>query len=328
MTNLQAYRPYWHPIALAADVTEVPRRFTLLGENLVAWRSHGQAVVMKDLCIHRGSALSLGTVREGTIECAYHGWRYDGAGKCVSIPSLPAGKPIPAKAAAITYEAREYAGLIWTALAPAVAPFPHWPQGCEYDNPALRSHVVDQYYWEVGAGRAIENFLDVAHFPFIHENTLGTRDDTVVHEHDIDRGEFGISYTYLQEEPADLNTGVGEKVELEYHYKVPLTAHLKRSNPHGEWTCVSLLASPTTPTTSTLFVTCTRNFALEPEADAGLSEFIGTVMNQDKAIVQSVRPEEIPVELSEELHLKVPDAAGLLLRRYLAKVEGSDTRVA
>lgn len=325
MTNLDAYRAYWHPIATSTEVVDKPQRFTLLEENLVAYRVDGDAVVMRDLCIHRGSALSLGNVVDGKLECAYHGWQYDKTGKCVRIPALPEDRPIPAKAHAINYQVREYAGLVWVALSDPIAPFPDWPEGCGYDDPGLRGHVVDRYYWEVGAGRAIENFLDVAHFPFVHENTLGVREDTLVRDHDIARDDYGLSFVYMQEEPADPNTGEGELVELAYHYRMPLTAHLKRTNPHGQWTVISLLASPTTATTSDLFVTCVRNFDLDPSADEGLSEFIGMVMNQDKAVVQSVRPEQIPVDLREELHIKVPDAAGMLLRRYLGKVEGIDT---
>jgi len=52
------------------------------------------------------------------------------------------------------------------------------------------------------------------------------------------------------------------------------------------------------------------------------------VMGQDKAVVESVRPEEIPVDLREELHIKVPDAAGLILRRILGRIEGSAAPVA
>ena len=45
--------------------------------------------MLKDLCIHRGAALSLGWAREGRIVCPYHGWEYDRSGACVRIPSLP-----------------------------------------------------------------------------------------------------------------------------------------------------------------------------------------------------------------------------------------------
>ncbi|MFE4194351.1 Rieske 2Fe-2S domain-containing protein [Paenarthrobacter sp. NPDC056912] len=325
MTDIAAYRAYWHPIATSMEVNEKPQRFTLLGEHLVAYRVDGDAVVMRDLCIHRGAALSVGNVVDGNIECAYHGWQYDRTGKCARIPALPEGRPIPSKAHAINYQVREHAGLVWVAMSDPLAPFPDWPQGCEFDAPGVRGHVVGHYPWDVGAGRAVENFLDVSHFPFIHEDVLGVREDPLVRDHEISRDDYGYSFVYLQKEPADPTAGEGEVLELNYHYRMPLTAHLQRVAPDGRWTCISLLASPTSATTSDLFITCTRNFDLDPSADQGLSDFIEMVLAQDKAVVQSVRPEQIPVDLREELHIKVPDAAGMLLRRYLGRVEGIDS---
>src|SRR4051812_553631 len=113
MTNVVTFRQFWHPIATVDEVhTDRPTRFTLLGENLVAFKTDDGVSVMKDLCIHRGSALSLGKIIDGTLECVYHGWRYDGTGRCVRIPALAPDAPIPGKAKALTYPVREYSGLV------------------------------------------------------------------------------------------------------------------------------------------------------------------------------------------------------------------------
>ena len=61
----------------------------LLGEDLVLWRAGGQAVAWQDLCVHRGTRLSLGKVEDGLLVCPYHGWRYDGNGRCVADPRAP-----------------------------------------------------------------------------------------------------------------------------------------------------------------------------------------------------------------------------------------------
>ena len=68
---------YWHPIAESSQLTDQPRPFTLLDEKLVAFRTDEGVSVFKDLCVHRGAALSLGWVRNGCIVCPYHGWEYD-----------------------------------------------------------------------------------------------------------------------------------------------------------------------------------------------------------------------------------------------------------
>lgn len=120
-------------------------------------------------------------------------------------------------------------------------------------------------------------------------------------------------------------TGGTEEIKLEYHYRVPFTCTWYASGRDGSWLCVSLLTSPTTADSARLFVTCVRNSDLAPEHDSGYTEFIDDIMNQDKAVVLSVRPEEIPVDLREELHIKVPDAAGITLRKFLGKVEGRES---
>jgi hypothetical protein len=64
----------------------------------------------------------------------------------------------------------------------------------------------------------------------------------------------------------------------------------------------------------------TRNHRLD-EDDKTWKDFSDTIMDQDRVIVESQRPEEIPTDLKEELHLKVPDASGIAYRRLLAEID-------
>src|SRR2546423_7630856 len=173
---------YWHPIARSEDVREQPKQFELLSENICAFRASAGVSAFKDVCIHRGTALSLGWVTDGRITCAYHGWEYDSAGACVKIPSLPPGSSIPAKARATAYRAEERYGLVWVALAEPVAPLPAYP---EWDDPDFRTFLSSTYVWHSSAGRTVENFMDISHFPFVHENLLGSRDETEVAPTDV-----------------------------------------------------------------------------------------------------------------------------------------------
>ncbi|MDP3983387.1 MAG: hypothetical protein Q8Q52_00075, partial [Acidimicrobiia bacterium] len=65
-----------------------------------------------------------------------------------------------------------------------------------------------------------------------------------------------------------------------------------------------------------------RNHALDPSRDAEFADFTHEIMEQDRRIVESQRPEEIPLDLREELHLKVPDASGIAYRRLLGEIQG------
>ena len=93
----------WHPVARVEDLAgggPLPAR--LLGEDLVVWRSGDEFYAWRDLCVHRGTRLSLGRVVDGgRLECPYHGWTYGTDGCCVLMPAHPEQKP-PAKARVIT----------------------------------------------------------------------------------------------------------------------------------------------------------------------------------------------------------------------------------
>ena len=120
---------YWHPVAEAKDVVREPRRFSLLDNEVVVFRDEaGEPVAFKDLCIHRGTPLSLGSIKGDRIVCAYHGWEYDRTGS-VRADSVPAaGPPIPSRARAIAYHAAERYGLVWVAMNDPVAPIPPFPK--------------------------------------------------------------------------------------------------------------------------------------------------------------------------------------------------------
>ena len=77
----------WHPVAYAHELgSDRPHGAMLLDEPVVLWRdSDGQALAMKDVCIHRGTALSLGWLADDCLVCPYHGWRYDENGACAYI---------------------------------------------------------------------------------------------------------------------------------------------------------------------------------------------------------------------------------------------------
>ena len=97
--STEALRDYWHPVAFSSEVTDRPAPVTLLDERVVLYRTaSGRAVAHKDLCIHRGTPLSLGWVEEETLVCAYHGWSYAPEGKCIRIPLVDPARKIPPKA--------------------------------------------------------------------------------------------------------------------------------------------------------------------------------------------------------------------------------------
>ena len=119
--HLDTMRNYWLPIALASSVEFRPKQFRLLGETIVAYRDSGGPVAFKDMCGHRGAAVSNGRLAGGNLICPYHGWQYDRSGACVSIPSLTPGQKIPSRAKLVRYQVKEAYGLIWVCMSAAQA---------------------------------------------------------------------------------------------------------------------------------------------------------------------------------------------------------------
>lgn len=312
---------HWHPIATSDEVNDQPRRFTLLGTDLVAFRGRNGVSVFTDLCIHRGVALSLGFIEEGILHCGYHGWAYDENGACVHIPSLPAGSPIPPKARAIVHPVTEAYGLVWVALGDPAGSVPEFPDD-EWGRPDYRTYVSHHYRWMTSAGRAVENFMDISHFPYVHEGTLGSRDATEVAEHTVESRNGGLYYFLEAPEPADLHSRPGDVVRWEYFLTGPFTIHLRKTVPSGDVTMISMAACPTAEKVTDMFLWIARNHQLDPSHDAEFNDFTHEIMEQDRVVVESQRPEQIPTDLRDELHLKIPDASGIAYRKYLAPIGG------
>ena len=81
---------FWYPVARTRDLKAgktLGVRFA--GEPVVLVRpKKGEIFALENRCAHRQVPLDVGVVEEGTVKCAYHGWKYDANGKCVSVPYL------------------------------------------------------------------------------------------------------------------------------------------------------------------------------------------------------------------------------------------------
>src|SRR2546422_741124 len=185
-----ALRDYWHPVVRSHEVAQEPVRACLLDEWMVLFRSRGRVVALRDLCIHRGTPLSMDKVEGDTIICAYHGWAYAPDGMCVRIPSLPAEQGIPKKARVQAYQTDERYGLVWVCLGQPRLPIPRYPA---WDDPDFKIKFVRDVMWDANAARVIENFLDISHFPFVHWTTVGHPDYPLVREHTVTQHDDGFT---------------------------------------------------------------------------------------------------------------------------------------
>jgi nitrite reductase/ring-hydroxylating ferredoxin subunit len=87
------YPASWYLFGASASL-ERPISKRMLGRNLVAFRTEsGRAVVMQGNCAHMGADLGCGKVVGETLQCPFHGWRYDAGGMCVDVPCAPVLEP-------------------------------------------------------------------------------------------------------------------------------------------------------------------------------------------------------------------------------------------
>jgi phenylpropionate dioxygenase-like ring-hydroxylating dioxygenase large terminal subunit len=317
-------RACWHPVAWSADVADRPVGTRLLGESLAVWRDRsGTLHAVSDLCIHRGTALSLGWIDGDEIVCPYHGWHYGANGACTLIPQLEDPTRIPAKARIQTYECRERYGMVWVALEPARFDLPEIP---EFDEPDWRLVPCGPYTWECDSSRQVENFTDFGHFPWVHPGLLGDPSRPVVPRHEVETRDHVLHYSVVRPEaPNSDEYPVFSNDETEapmrrslYELHLPYTILLRVGWGAGEGMIYFFASQPVAADRSAGFLVVGRNYNLD-QPDEVLVGFEETIFSQDKTVVESQRPERVPFDLADELHLKF-DAVAVAYRRAMRSV--------
>ena len=312
---------FWHPVAYSGEVTDRPVRARLLDVDLVVYRTSAGVVVARDICLHRGSMLSLGHMDGDEIVCAYHGWRYGPHGACTRIPSQPPDRRISPNIRLLTYPAAERHGLIWCCLSGAPArDLPAWP---ETEDPAFRQLHLAAQTWRTSAARQLENFLDVSHFAFVHADTFGHAGRTEIPRVPVRRTAPGLSYdfSYLAANPATSPLGTATEIRREttYDLSLPFACRLTIGYPEkgaGARHVVVDVAQPVSARTMRLYLLIARNF--DPHVpDADLLAWEESIVGQDRPVVESQRPEELPLDLGQELHVQA-DSMTIAYRRELA----------
>ena len=149
---------HWYPVAWSRELKRgaaLAVRFA--GEPVVLVRTDdGRVFALEDRCAHRQVPLSRGMVQGATIRCCYHGWSYDGSGRCIDVPYLGKGR-LPNGVR--SYPCRELGGLILV--------FPGDPaRAAAVALPELAA-AADRRYKTRRFGREV-----ACHYSFMHENLM------------------------------------------------------------------------------------------------------------------------------------------------------------
>ncbi|MCK6587006.1 MAG: aromatic ring-hydroxylating dioxygenase subunit alpha [Polyangiaceae bacterium] len=207
----------WYPILFSRDLGRRPLGVRRGNLDLVLFRDDsGTARGLFDRCPHRGVPLSLGRVERGKLVCRYHGFEFDGGGKCVHMPCEGRGRPIPRGMCASAFPLREEDGILWL----------FW--GRDEDALSVPIPAVDElrtfggytcqgsFHWPLNYALSIESNFDIHHFNFVHKShvpflKIGNRVDDI---HVTERADGLSLRSNMVPEPGETGKAITFRVEF------------------------------------------------------------------------------------------------------------------
>ena len=311
----------WWPVEFSSNVVDRPLSLKALGQYFVLFRdSKGQVNCLSDLCVHRGGPLSEGwlTDDKDSLVCPYHGWEFGGDGQCTKIPAQPQ-RNIPTKARVDSYPVVEKYGYVWAFLGDLPEeerpPIPDIP---ELDDPQFK-RVEGSYYWKVNYERAMENGMDGSHAAFVHGSRFGNIKDPSVPDFDVTTTPWsGLSTIPLKAPPKNLGGLWGKLFKFKYKKEVgegPVLTHVKAGYflpninvlyvplPIGNMVLIDAHVPVDENHTRSMYIGL-RDFIKAEWADKDTHKRIQDIFKQDDSVLKKQRPEILPYQLSDELHIR------------------------
>ncbi len=218
-----------------------------------------------------------------------------------------AGRPLPVL---------ERYGFLWTSFGEPVPLF----EIPEYDEPDRKNVCTGSVGIRVSAPRAIENFLDMGHFPFVHTGLLGEEPHTEVKEYtvsvDDERDEVvATECRFWQPQAAAASTG-GAEVEYVYRVPHPFCAVLyKTSAPDpARFDAIALFVQPVAE--ERVIGHPMMSIVDDVSTVGAIRRFQLTIFGQDKPILENQRPRRLPLDPRAETPIRA-DKSSIAYRRWL-----------
>lgn len=164
-------RNYWYAAAWSHEIGDAPLRRTVLNEPLVIFRAAGKIAAFRDRCPHRAVPLSKGRVVDGTLECAYHGLRFDPDGRCTLVPGqdhVPPGTTVK------SFPCVERWRYVWVWLGDAETADPDRIPDLPWLSDPGWVAPNGSIYLRAGHELLIENLQNHTHLQLVHRSTIGT----------------------------------------------------------------------------------------------------------------------------------------------------------
>ncbi len=327
-------RNAWYVAAWASEITRTLQRRTILGEDVVLYRSgDGEPVALRDRCPHRLLPLSQGRLVEDRIQCGYHGLQFDASGACVRVPGQEA---IPRNARVKSYKVAERLGLVWIWMGDAeAADTAEIYDLAEYHLPEWGVAHGDALHVEADYLLLCDNLSDPSHVEYVHPTTLGSpsAEGVGVEFEEVDWG-VTIRRWSLESEPIGFARAFGNFDGLVdrwqyYHMHTPSIAIIDFGTaPAGSGaqqgnldTCIRVFSchfmTPETATSCLDYWLHVRNFgADDPAVGEGISDQFRIAFAEDKTVLEAIQREEDKFEGGTRVGLGL-DAPAALFRRKI-----------
>jgi phenylpropionate dioxygenase-like ring-hydroxylating dioxygenase large terminal subunit len=286
----------------------------------VVWRgSDGTASAAPDRCPHREAPLSQGRISGDCLVCPYHAWAFDSDGVCVGVPSSGPGAAVPAAANLHMVPVRERYGLLW--LCPG-SPASEPPDIPEDRDRSFRRVTAGIETWHVSATRMVDNFCDVAHFPFVHAGTIGADTDPIVaavHVEALD-GDF-TGYRYSVDVQDERGKTVRQAMSTGFHlpFVVRSTTSYVSGPRSGNDRVLLLCSTPIDDVTSLFTFVSWRNH----DHDLSVDEFLAfdrAIGAEDKAMLERIAG-VLPLVLSATVSVRADRLSVEWRRRFAALLD-------
>ncbi len=321
---------FYHVVAKSVDIDDSPTPISLLGKDYVFLRREGKVIAFEDRCPHRGAPLSIGKFCDEYVECGYHGWKFGFDGGCIEIPALGKDASIP-KAATLSgpFAVVERYGLVFIAIDEPKAEIIEIE---EFDDPNFDVGYLETFDARQYAAFLADNFLDVAHFPFVHSSTFGDGEEKVVEDFEI--VEEGTSFTATYEhsfsnrEDPLVHTGEHELVQrrrLTYRFVPPFQLTLRIDFlATGGVNTIAFFVTPSAERSSRLYSLLVRNDLGGSKLAMGEAvAYEEKIIIEDLAVQEAYHAKGFPLSATGFVSTRA-DRATSTFRRKLREALGED----
>lgn len=210
--RLSILKKYWFPICSSKEIkVNRPQRVYLFNLPLLIWKTkQSKFNCLEDRCPHRGFPLSKGKIDSNNhIQCPYHGWTFDDLGHCSSIPAE--GKiNCKSNICIQAFSIKESEGLLWVKAHDFNSEYTKdfLPPSFKSDRIKGLRFSFKQQEIEASFQEVVENFMDSAHTPFVHNGLIRRRSEPRLRRVQIEKKFDSVK---LFHEPTDEKVGVFNK---------------------------------------------------------------------------------------------------------------------